>query len=40
VFVADIRKAETLLNWRPEISPDAGIRDLYGWVSSNIALFD
>ncbi len=39
VFIADIRKAETTLGWRPSISPVAGIRDLYKWVSSNPNLF-
>ncbi len=39
VFIADIRKAETTLGWRPSISPVAGIRDLYNWVSSNPNLF-
>jgi CDP-paratose 2-epimerase len=39
VFVADIRKAESLLGWQPTISPAAGIRDLYQWVSSNPDLF-
>jgi len=39
VFVADIRKAEARLNWKPSISPEKGIRDLYQWVSSNQDLF-
>lgn len=40
VFVADIRKAQSLLDWQPEISPQDGIRDLYSWISGNIELFD
>jgi CDP-paratose 2-epimerase len=39
VFVADIRRAEALLGWRPRISPRAGIRRLYEWVASNPDLF-
>jgi CDP-paratose 2-epimerase len=40
VFVADIRKAKSLLDWQPGISPQQGIGDLYSWISSNIELFD
>ena len=39
VFIADIRRAEQQLDWRPEIPPPAGIRDLYTWVSANRSLF-
>lgn len=39
VFVADIRRAEQLLGWRPEISPAAGIGRLYRWVAGNPELF-
>ncbi len=39
VFVADIRKADSLLDWRPEIAPAEGIGDLYAWVTANQALF-
>lgn len=39
VFIADIRKAGRLLDWRPTISPAEGIRDLYGWVAANPSLF-
>jgi CDP-paratose 2-epimerase len=39
VFVADIRKAKTALDWRPKIDPATGIRDLYGWVAENPQLF-
>jgi CDP-paratose 2-epimerase len=39
VFIADIRKAQEKLGWRPTISPAAGIRDLYEWVSLNPNLF-
>lgn len=40
VFVADIRLAERLLDWRPQISPAEGIADLHRWVSANRQLFD
>ena len=39
VFVADIHKAQLLLDWRPQVTPEAGIRDLYAWVSANEELF-
>ena len=39
VFIADIRKARELLGWQPAVSPAAGIRDLYAWVSANPGLF-
>ena len=39
VFVADIRKIKGALGWQPTISPQAGIRDLYQWVSENPDLF-
>jgi len=39
VFVADVRKAEQLLDWRPKISPEEGIADLYDWVCRNPELF-
>ncbi len=39
VFVADISKAQELLNWKTLISPQEGITALYEWVSSNPHLF-
>lgn len=39
VFIADIRRAEQLLGWRPRVSPAAGIRRLYDWVAANPGLF-
>jgi len=39
VFIADIRKAQELLGWRPEVSPHEGISDLYAWINENIELF-
>lgn len=40
VFVADIRKAENLLGWIPQIKPIDGIKILYDWVAANPSLFD
>ncbi len=39
VFVADIRKIANRLGWRPALSPEQGIRELYAWVLANHALF-
>ena len=39
VFVADVRKAEMLLGWRPRVSIDEGVDRLIRWVKENRALF-
>lgn len=39
VFVADIRKAEHELGWRPQVSVDQGVDRLIGWIRDNRALF-
>jgi CDP-paratose 2-epimerase len=39
VFVADTRKAQKLLDWRPKVSPSEGVRRLYEWVQANRGLF-
>jgi CDP-paratose 2-epimerase len=39
VFVADIRKAERDLGWRPKTSVNEGVAILAEWVSANTALF-
>lgn len=39
VFVADIRKAEQRLGWKPKYSVDRGVKQLFDWVSENKALF-
>jgi CDP-paratose 2-epimerase len=39
VFVADIRRAEERLGWRPRVSPEEGIGRLYAWVAGNRRLF-
>ncbi len=39
VFVADIRKAERELGWKPKIGVEAGVRRLFEWVRNNQDLF-
>jgi CDP-paratose 2-epimerase len=39
VFVADIRKAEKVLGWKPKYNVEAGIKQLFDWVSANKNLF-
>ena len=39
VFVADVRKAEQDLGWRPQIPPQKGIPRLLQWVQENRHLF-
>jgi CDP-paratose 2-epimerase len=39
VFVADVRKAERMLGWRPKVSVDEGVDRLIDWVRENRALF-
>jgi CDP-paratose 2-epimerase len=40
IFVADIRKAERELDWRPTTGKEDGVRLLYDWVAANKELFD
>ena len=37
IFVADIRKAERELGWRPQIDPLPGIEMLIDWIVANRA---
>jgi CDP-paratose 2-epimerase len=39
VFVADIRKAETMLGWKPKYDADKGLKELFDWVSAHKDLF-
>lgn len=39
VYVSDIRKAQQLLNWQPQISVRDGVTRLFGWIEANQALF-
>jgi CDP-paratose 2-epimerase len=40
VFVADIRKAERELGWKPKVGVEEGVRRLFEWVGENKKLFD
>ena len=40
VFVADIRKAEAVLEWRPQVSVEEGVRRLYEWCKAHQNLFE
>ena len=40
VFVADIRKAEDVLGWRPKVSVQEGVERLYAWCQANQNLFE
>jgi CDP-paratose 2-epimerase len=40
IFVADIRKAERELGWKPKVTPEEGVCRLYEWVVANRALFE
>jgi CDP-paratose 2-epimerase len=39
VFVADTRKAEKMLGWKPKYDVDKGVRQLFDWVNTNKGLF-
>jgi CDP-paratose 2-epimerase len=39
VFVADIRKAQQLLGWKPKYSVEKGVKHLFDWVSENKDMF-
>jgi CDP-paratose 2-epimerase len=39
VFVADIRKAERELGWKPKIKVESGLERLFTWVNENRHLF-
>jgi CDP-paratose 2-epimerase len=39
VYVSNINKAKTLLNWEPKTSPKDGVKRLINWILSNIELF-
>jgi CDP-paratose 2-epimerase len=39
IFVADIRKAERELGWRPKVGRAEGVGRLYDWVAANRSLF-
>jgi nucleoside-diphosphate-sugar epimerase len=37
--VADTRKAEKELGWKPKYDVDKGVKQLFDWVSANKNLF-
>ncbi len=39
VFIADVRKAQRDLGWRPQVSPQDGIPQLLHWINANRDLF-
>ncbi len=39
VYISDISKAGEKLGWKPEISPEEGVRKLASWISNNTNLF-
>ena len=39
VFICDISKANSLLNWEPKISVDKGVKNLIKWIKENEDLF-
>jgi CDP-paratose 2-epimerase len=39
IYVSDIRKANRILNWNPQITVQEGIKRLYNWVLENQGLF-
>ena len=40
VFVADVRKAERLLGWKPKVKTAEGVQKLLDWVRDNRRLFE
>lgn len=40
VYVSDVSKAERELGWRPQVSPEEGVRYLWEWVDKHAELFD
>ncbi len=40
VYISDISKARSELNWAPRVSPEAGIEKLADWVEAHRSLFE
>jgi CDP-paratose 2-epimerase len=40
VYISDIRKAAKELNWKPTVSPEAGVGKIWSWIKANPELFD
>jgi CDP-paratose 2-epimerase len=39
IYVSDIRKAQSRLDWSPKVGPAEGVRRLFEWVTANRELF-
>jgi CDP-paratose 2-epimerase len=39
VYISNVNKAKTLLNWEPKTSPKDGVGRLVNWISNNMGLF-
>jgi CDP-paratose 2-epimerase len=39
VYISDIRKAEKILKWKPQVSPKKGVHNIVSWIEGNIQLF-
>jgi len=39
VYISDITKIKTLLNWEPKISPEEGVTKIINWIKENFDLF-
>ena len=39
IYVSDIRKAKIDFGWEPHISPEAGMTQLWNWITANRGLF-
>jgi CDP-paratose 2-epimerase len=39
VYISDIRKAQTMLHWKPRISPQDGVKRVVNWVRENRDIF-
>jgi len=39
VYISDIRKVKSLLEWVPKINPEEGVNKIVEWVKNNINLF-
>jgi CDP-paratose 2-epimerase len=37
IYISDISRAKTVLGWTPSINPSAGLRELFEWVTVNLA---
>jgi CDP-paratose 2-epimerase len=40
IYVSDIRKAQRDFGWTPQIAPRLGIEKMWGWINTNLELFN